>query len=114
STRHVLLQPSPGVLLPSSHVSGASMTLSPQVMRLQPSSTNACEVRRRLWFGPVYLGSMTSFGVSAVLKCETEEPHSSGDGAYISTCPLPVSRPPVRNPPAATTAAPTQWRSPVS
>jgi hypothetical protein len=56
---------------------------------------------------------MTSFGLHAVLKCETDEPLSTGLGAYISTWPL-AWRPDVRMPLFATTAAPTQCRSPVS
>jgi hypothetical protein len=49
----------------------------------------------------------------AVLKCETEEPGSTGFGAYISTCPN-ASAPARRMPLFATTAGPTQWRSSVS
>jgi hypothetical protein len=52
--------------------------------------------------------------VSDVLKCDSEEPLSTGFGAYISTCPVAGSRPAVRMPLCETTAAPTQWRSPVS
>jgi hypothetical protein len=56
---------------------------------------------------------MTSFGLHDVLKCDTDEPLSTGLGAYISTWPL-ACRPAVRMPLFATTVAPTQCRSPVS
>ena len=59
------------------------------------------------------MGSITSFGVSVVLKWETDDPPWSGFGAYISTCPLAL-RPAERMPLFATTAAPTQCRSFVS
>jgi hypothetical protein len=49
-----------------------------------------------------------------VSQCETDEPLSTGFGAYIFTCPVAASRPLVRMPLFATTAAPVQWRSPVS
>ena len=48
-----------------------------------------------------------------MLKCETEEPDSTGFGAYISTWPL-ASAPASRMALFATTLGPTQWRSPVS
>ena len=60
------------------------------------------------------MGSITSFGVSEVLKCDTDDPFCSGFGAYISTWPLPESRPPERVPLFVATAGPIQWRSPVS
>jgi hypothetical protein len=55
---------------------------------------------------------MTSSGSTASLMCDTEEPGFCTAGAYISTCPL-AWRPAVRPPLLATTAVPTQWRSPV-
>jgi hypothetical protein len=58
-------------------------------------------------------GSISSSGASAVSQCETEEPISTGAGAYIRTCPL--ASPPVRTCGAqALTAGPVQCRFPVS
>src|SRR3989442_12069162 len=45
STLHVALQPSPGVLLPSSHCSPTSITPSPQTSSVQPSSRKASTAR---------------------------------------------------------------------
>jgi hypothetical protein len=52
------------------------------------------------------MGSITSFGEQDVLKCETDDPLSTGFGAYISTWPVAASRPPLRMALLATTAAP--------
>jgi hypothetical protein len=60
------------------------------------------------------MGSITSFGEQDVLKCETDDPLSTGFGAYISTWPVAASRPPLRMALLATTAAPVQCRLPVS
>jgi hypothetical protein len=49
--------------------------------------------------------------VRSVSKCETDDPPCSDDGAYICTCPLPASRPPVSDIAFETTALPVQCRS---
>ena len=55
---------------------------------------------------------MTSFGVSAVSQCDTDEPFWSVDGAYI--CTWPPERPAVKIDAAARTLLPVQCRSALS
>ena len=83
------------------------------VAKSQPMSVIRSRASDGSVMSVVYDGSMSSFGVSAVSQCETDEPLTRVVGAYICTWPL-ACRPAVRNVAAATTALPVQWRSALS
>ena len=52
-----------------------------------PMSVNASRVRSVVWIALVYTGSIIWFGVRTVSQWDTDEPGSSGFGAYIRTWP---------------------------
>ena len=59
-----------------------------------PMSLKALRVRSVTWSALVYDGSIIWFGVRTVSQCETDDPDSTGFGAYIRT--WPPDMPPVR------------------
>ncbi len=84
------------------------------VAKSQPMSDMRSRASDGSLMAVVYTGSMSSFGVSAVSQCDTDEPGWSVVGAYICTWPLATWRPAVRKVAAATTLLPVQWRSVLS
>jgi hypothetical protein len=82
------------------------------VAKSHPMSVKASRVRSVTWSALVYDGSIIWFGVRTVSQCDTDEPDSTGLGAYIRTWPpdMPALKYPVA---AARTLLPVQWRLPL-
>src|SRR6185369_12399661 len=67
---------------------GVAVAAGPVDATFHPMSSRNSSVSAMSWSSPVYDGSITSFGVSVVSTCETDEPDWNELGAYMWMWPL--------------------------